>query len=137
MAMSNTIRVCVPEDAQAGCTLTINIGGQDLELVLPEGCKSGDVIELEVGGGGNSASVEQDNSASVEQDNSPETFEKVDLGDDGKTLKLVSEVSCGGDGTAGFIWAAGRRLAELLSVDPEFRTRIEGKEVYCASFSSK
>ena len=40
----------VPDDAEAGATLSVVINGQELEIPMPEGAKLGDVLELEIGG---------------------------------------------------------------------------------------
>ena len=106
----------MPDDAEPGSTLCIPIDGQELELVLPPGAKAGDVIELEIG----------DKAAEmVMKIGEPETIELAK----GVSLSLASELEIaadGADGTAGFIWGAGKRLAELIASQ---KALVEGKRV--------
>jgi hypothetical protein len=97
----------IPDDAEAGATLSVVINGQELEIPMPEGGKPGDVFEFEIGG------MPTDQATEADGFGEPDSIE---LPNDLK-LTLCSEVSVGGisDGTAGFIWCAGRRLATLLA----------------------
>ena len=111
--MPRTIQVQIPEDADVNSTLCFLVDGQELELAMPPGAKPGDCIELEIG-------THED--AGAGGFGEPDTIE---LGHNIR-LALCTELSVGGDGTAGYIWGAGRRLAAFLASHKEL---VQGRRV--------
>jgi predicted nicotinamide N-methyase len=46
------VQLQIPQNAEVGDSLTITIGGQEIDIPVPEGSQPGDVLQIQVGGDG-------------------------------------------------------------------------------------
>jgi predicted nicotinamide N-methyase len=111
-----SVSIQLPDNAEPGDTLTFSVNGQTLEIVVPVGSQSGDVLEIQVGG---------DDPAEMEAEEGAEEEEgpiSIQLSS-GKEIVLHGELPNGettsdednSDGTHAMAWPAGLALVKYLN----------------------
>jgi predicted nicotinamide N-methyase len=117
---ARTVSLQIPPDAAPGDTLTFVVEGNELELHVPEGANAGEILEIQVGGAApetEGAEQEQeeevtrialdDNIMLVLYHHVPESDQKDE-----------KDTACDADGTHAMAWPAGLELVRCLSSLP-------------------
>jgi predicted nicotinamide N-methyase len=144
-----TISVQIPDDAVVGDTLSFIVDGQTLEIEVPPGSQPGDVMEIQVGGGGGVASSSSDAyEEDAEMGESSQSNSSVRLSS-GEILHIFTSlptpstdgeanycntshegVLC--DGTHAMAWPAGLALVKYIG-SPDFAGWIDEERTYRSS----
>lgn len=110
-----SVSIQLPDNAEPGDTLTFSVNGQTLEIVVPVGSQSGDVLEIQVGGDG-AAEMEEEEDA---EEGGPVSIQLSS----GKEIVLYGELPNGettgdednSDGTHAMAWPAGLAFVKYLN----------------------
>jgi predicted nicotinamide N-methyase len=140
MSRLKTIKVEVPEGAEAGDSLTFSAEGKEIEFPIPDGSKPGDVlqIQIQVEGGEDDDDNDDDNGGDSGQSSLHDAVTKVELHSSiGASLAIhnsipgvpspnddENEKKDGSDGTSSMAWPAGLHLATFIS-SPQFDEHID------------
>lgn len=126
MTASNNriIQITVPENFEPGDSLSFQIDGCNLDVIVPLHSKAGDILEIQIGDANQPLDQDQSVESMVDHDagggdHSSGTITKVKL-DSGEILDIFTsdeniEDESDVDGTCYVPWSAGIHLAQFLS----------------------
>ena len=147
MTTTKTLSIQIPDGANPGDTLSFSVDGHILEMEIPLGSKSGDVLQIQVGGGNDDEDMDvddndDDNNDNVERQNASErmvesspsstTATRIQLSS-GATIHRSSQLPANehirgtpgsDDGTHAMAWPAGRTLVKYID-SPAFIRLLE------------
>lgn len=128
-----TVSLQIPPNAVPGDTLSFVVDESELELTLPEGVCAGEILEIQVGDGGEEAAAEQDNDNAGEEQqvtHVPLQDEKILLlhhvaPESGEETKNSNKSDANDDGTHAMAWPAGQELVKSLCGSSLFPSDVE------------
>lgn len=110
-----TVSLQIPEDAVPGDTLSFVVDGTELQLIVPDGASTGQVLEIQVGGGSDAAEEQELNEevTRIPLYNNKELVLHHQVPSAEKDSQK-SEGSDDADGTNAMAWPAGLELVKCL-----------------------
>lgn len=139
---TKTISVQIPEGAEPGDTLELEVHGQSLELVVPVGSQAGDVLEIQVATGDEERETQDEDGGVDDGGDDDGDVTKVDIGG-GRILEFASrlpadhvdgaaagenietEVVDESDGTYALPWRSGIEMAQHWQTIQEALSKLQ------------